>query len=154
MIGILSIPLILSTVSTQARLDGLNIGDTFTYTVTDFDYPSYNFIYDDPEDLPYDPNDFQIDLTGSTMGIKVMDIGTDGYYGANQYIVLDKAVHIPVPYYSEATSTENTLYEMFGDIITIPRGVGIGLGMTATLSDLLHSLPPGLFAMERGQMKT
>ncbi|MHA1977560.1 MAG: hypothetical protein ACW98I_11705 [Candidatus Hodarchaeales archaeon] len=140
MIGILIIPLILSTVSTQARLDGLHIGDTFTYTVTDFDYPSYNFIYDNPEDLAYDPNDYQIDLTGSVMGIKIMDIGTDGYYGANQYIVLDKAIQIPVPYYPEATGSENALYEMFGDILTIPSGVGIGLGMTATLSDLLYTI--------------
>ncbi|PWI47843.1 hypothetical protein CEE45_09370 [Candidatus Heimdallarchaeota archaeon B3_Heim] len=140
LIGILAIPFILTTMSVQARLDGLAIGDTFKYTVSDFDYPSYNFIYDNPEEMPYDPNDYIIDLTGSMIGMKIMDIGINGYYGANEYIVLDKAIQIPIPYYPEAIGSENLLYDMFGDTVTVPSGVGIGLGVTATLSDLLYTI--------------
>ncbi len=140
LLTILSLPLIFTIIPVQARLDGLTIGETITYKVTQFDYPSYNYIYGDPEDLPYDPNDYKFDLTGTILGMKIMDKGTDGYYSANQYIVLDKDIQIPIPYYPDASESENVLYEMFGETITIPGGVGIGLGMTATLSDLLYGI--------------
>ena len=131
----------------QGRLDGLTVGDTLIYKVSDWDFPIEALFVTEGEDQPFDPNDFILDFSGSTLAFKIMEKGTDGYYSANAYAILAKAVQIPIPDYPD-NPEDDMLSDIFGETITIPKGVGIGIGATLTMSDLqemIDDTDPGNF---------
>ena len=70
-------------------------GDTFTYTVSTWDVPWDELI--SPTEAPFDLADLVFDLSGSTLGVKVMDTYSNGYYLLDFYVVLGKAIEIPLP---------------------------------------------------------
>ncbi|MFX0185072.1 MAG: hypothetical protein ACFE95_18465, partial [Candidatus Hodarchaeota archaeon] len=91
-----------------------------------------------------------LDLSGSTLGIKVMDTYSNGYYLLDLYVVSGKAVSIPLPPQNASiipgpetetlvTPTPAEVYQIFGDSIDIPAGVGFSIGSIPG-SDFLEAL--------------
>jgi hypothetical protein len=114
--------------------DVMKPGDTFIYTVKDFDVP-WEDLFGDSAPINYPIGSFVLDLSGSTFGVKVM--GTDnrnGYYMLNPYIILGKDVEIPIPEDSLSPEVE----EIFGDTLIIPEGVGMGMSSNIPGSDFLE----------------
>lgn len=96
-------------------------GDTFIYTVSTWDVPWKELI--PPEEAPFDLADFVFDLSGSTLGVKVMDTYSTGYYMLDFYVVLGKTIEIPLP-----DDADPTIIDIFGTSLTFEEGIGIGLG--------------------------
>ena len=96
-------------------------GDTFTYTISTWDVPWEDLI--PPEEAPFDFADFVFDLSGSTLGVKVMDTYSNGYYMLDFYVVLGKTIAIPLP-----DDVDLTITEIFGTELTFDEGLGIGFG--------------------------
>ncbi len=104
--------------TTPANIDP---GDTFTYTVSTWDVPWAELI--PPEEAPFDLADFVFNLSGSTLGVKVMDTYPNGYYMLDFYVVLGKTIEIPLP-----DDADPQLLDIFGTSFTLDEGVGIGFG--------------------------
>ncbi|PWI47842.1 hypothetical protein CEE45_09365 [Candidatus Heimdallarchaeota archaeon B3_Heim] len=96
-------------------------GDTFIYDVSTWDVPWEELI--PPEEAPFDLADFVFDLSGSTVGVKVMDTYENGYYMLDFYVVLGKTIEIPLP-----DDADPAIIDIFGTEFTLTEGVGIGLG--------------------------
>lgn len=113
--------------------DVMTPGDTFIYEVTKFDIPIEELL--GGMEAPFPMEDFVFDLSGSTLGVKVMALdANDGFYALNVYVILGDDVEIPIP--EEALTPE--VEDVFGDKFIIPEGVGIGLGQTLPGSDFLE----------------
>jgi hypothetical protein len=109
-------------------------GDTFIYTVKDFDVP-WEELLGESGLMGYPIEDFIVDLSGSTFGVKVMGTDdSDGYYMLNPYVILGKDVEIPIPEDSLTPEVE----EIFGDTLVIPEGVGLGMSNNIPGSDYLE----------------
>ncbi|MHA2108706.1 MAG: hypothetical protein ACW99R_13425 [Candidatus Hodarchaeales archaeon] len=104
--------------TTPANIDP---GDTFTYNVSTWDVPWAELI--PPEEAPFDLADFVFDLSGSTLGVKVMDTYANGFYMLDFYVVLGKTIEIPLP-----DDTDPQILDIFGTSFTLDEGVGIGFG--------------------------
>ncbi len=104
--------------TTPANIDP---GDTFIYSVSTWDVPWEELI--PPEEAPFDLADFVLDLSGSTLGVKVMDTYANGYYMLDFYVVLGKTIVIPLP-----DDTDPQVIDIFGTEFTLDEGVGLGLG--------------------------
>ncbi|MFX0122373.1 MAG: Heimdall-CTERM domain-containing surface protein [Candidatus Hodarchaeota archaeon] len=113
--------------------DVMKPGDTFIYEVTKFDIPWADLMVDMESPIPLEG--FVFDLSGSTLGVKVMAVDArDGFYALNYYVVLGESIEIPFP--EDVLTTE--IEEVFGTKFTIPEGVGIGLG--SPIHPLLYML--------------
>ncbi len=108
----------MSVATTPANIDP---GDTFVYKVSTWDVPWEELI--PAEEAPFDLADFVLDLSGSTLGIKVMDTYSNGYYMLDLYVVLGKTIVIPLP-----EDTDPQIIDIFGTEFQLTEGVGIGLG--------------------------
>ncbi len=116
--------------------DVITAGDTFIYDVVKCDAPWEALFEENPL---FSMQDFVLDLSGSTLGVKVMGLDArDGFYALNTYIILGKAMQIPIPEDYPTRSFEETVEEIFGDMIVIPEGVGIAMGSLITGSDFLE----------------
>ena len=96
-------------------------GDTFTYTISTWDVPWEDLI--PPEEVPFDLANFVFDLSGSTLGVKVMDTYANGYYMLDFYVVLGKTIVIPLP-----DDVDPTVTDVFGTELTFDKGLGLGFG--------------------------
>ena len=101
--------------------ENLKPGDTFSYNVSTWDVPWDELI--PPEEAPFNFADFVFDLSGSTLGVKVMDTYSTGYYMLDFYVVLGKTIEIPLP-----EDADPTLIDIFGTSLSFEKGLGIGLG--------------------------
>ena len=135
--------------------DKLAAGDTFIYSVTKFNAPWQDII---PAEQPpfnmFDMGDLVLDLSGSTLAVKVMGVDADGYYSLNGYVILGKTIEIPFPNVTEGIPieiplTDNVTAEItdvFGDTFQLPAGVGIGVAAPIPYSygsDLLELYDDG-----------
>ncbi|MFX0206946.1 MAG: hypothetical protein ACFFDT_13245, partial [Candidatus Hodarchaeota archaeon] len=110
----------------------MTVGDTFIYSVKQFDVPWKDLFGDGDQSYPWDK--LVLDLSGSTLAVKVMALDTfDGLYVLNSYVILGEAIHIPFP-----ANTPEEVTDIFGDKIIIPDGVGIGIGQYIPGSDYLN----------------
>ncbi|MFW9906549.1 MAG: hypothetical protein ACFFFH_19740 [Candidatus Thorarchaeota archaeon] len=110
-------------------------GDTFIYTVKDFDVP-WEDLFGESDLMGYPIGNFVFDLSGSTFAVKVM--GTDdsnGYYMLNPYVILGKDIEIPIP---EESLTPQLEAVLGGDTLVIPEGVGLGMSDNIPGSDYLE----------------
>ncbi|MHA1977559.1 MAG: hypothetical protein ACW98I_11700 [Candidatus Hodarchaeales archaeon] len=96
-------------------------GDTFIYTVSTWDVPWEELI--PAAEAPFDLADFVFDLSGSTLGVKVMDTHANGYYMLDLYVILGNTIVIPLP-----DDTDPQIIDIFGTSFNLDEGVGIGLG--------------------------
>lgn len=112
--------------------DVMTAGDTFIYSVTTFDVPWNELFADMP--LPFPMEDLVLDLSGSTLGVKVMAVDDrNGVYNLNSYIILGETITIPFP----EGPVPPEVGEVFGNSLVIPEGVGIGIGQAIPGSDFL-----------------
>jgi hypothetical protein len=86
-------------------------GDTFLYTVDTWDVPWEELI--PPTEVPFDLANFVCDLSGSTVGVKIMDTYANGDYVLDFYLILGNKIEIPLP---DDTS------------VILEKGAGMGLG--------------------------
>jgi hypothetical protein len=117
---------IFSTVATiqggHAALDNIKPGDTIYYKVSTYTLPLADLIPAGSSEV--DLSKVQLDLTGSTIGVKVMQtFSTKGAYLLNAFAILGKDIVVPFP-----DSTPSTVTDIFGNDLTIPSGVGISIG--------------------------
>ncbi len=113
--------------------DVMTPGDTFVYKVSQFDVPWEDLLGD--MEAPFPLEDFVFDLSGSTLGVKVMGVdANDGFYALNAYVILGKSIEIPIP--EESLTPE--IEDIFGDTFIIPEGVGLGIGSYIPGSDFLE----------------
>jgi hypothetical protein len=118
----------------SANLDNIQPGDTLYYKVSNFNLPLADLI--PASETPIDLSQVQLDLTGSTVGIKVMSENvTGGTFLINSFVILNKAIVIPFP-----ADTPSNITEIFGDSLNIPSGVGLGLGANIPGSDFINLL--------------
>ncbi|MFX0015344.1 MAG: hypothetical protein ACFFB2_09590 [Promethearchaeota archaeon] len=108
-------------------------GDTFLYSVTEFDIP-WQDLLGDMGLAGFSFEDLIIDLAGSTFAVKVMATDNNaGFYALNSYVILGKDIEVPFP---EGTPSDIT--EIFGgEKLVIPEGVGLGIGQMIPGSDYL-----------------
>jgi hypothetical protein len=100
--------------------ENIEPGDTFIYSISEWDVPWEQIIGPDPG---IDVSRLVLDLSGSTLGVKIMDTYDNGYYLFDIYVVLGKTIKIPLP-----DDADPQLYEIFGDEFTLEEGVGLGIG--------------------------
>lgn len=100
----------------------INPGDTFIYEISQWDVP-FEDLVPIGEEAPFDMSQFVLDLTNSTLGIKVMNKYASGDYLLDFYVVLGRTIQIPVP---EDSPPELT--NIFGSTFDLPAGIGIGIG--------------------------
>ncbi|MFW9906564.1 MAG: hypothetical protein ACFFFH_19815, partial [Candidatus Thorarchaeota archaeon] len=115
--------------------DVMTAGDTFLYDVRKFDVPWEDLFVDGGSFIGYPIEDFILDLSGSTFGVKVMDSDNrNGFYMLNPYIILGKDLEIPIP----EDSLDSEVEEIFGDTLVLPEGIGFGIGTNVPGSDYLE----------------
>jgi hypothetical protein len=100
--------------------ENIEPGDTFIYSISNWDVPWEQLVGSDPG---IDVTRLVLDLSGSTLGVKIMDTYDNGYYLFDIYVVLGKTIKIPLP-----DDADPELNEIFGDEFTLEEGVGIGVG--------------------------
>lgn len=121
--------------------ENIEAGDLFIYTVSKWDVP-YEALIPPEEPIPFNLSELVLDLSGSTLGIKVMDTYSNGYYLLDLFVISGKAVSIPLPPQDAPlgpTPTPAEVYQIFGDSIDIPAGVGFSIGSIPG-SDFLEAL--------------
>ena len=97
-------------------------GDTFIYSVNTWDVPWGELI--PPEEAPFDLAEFVFDLSGSTLGVKVMDTYSNGYYMLDFYVELGKSIVIPLP----TDDVDPMVTDIFGTEFILEKGVGLAFG--------------------------
>jgi hypothetical protein len=102
--------------------ENIEPGDTFIYSVKEWDVP-YEDLIPMGEDPPFDLSQLILDLSGSTLGVKVMEKYSNGFYLLDIYVVLGKTIEIPLP-----ADAPPEMAAIFGDSLDLAAGVGIGLG--------------------------
>ena len=108
----------------NAALDNISVGDTLYYKVSKYNVRLSDLI--DPSTSNVDLSKVVLDLSGSTIGLKIMNkFSSQGYYELNSFIILGKSVVIPLP-----DTTPATVTDIFGQEINIPAGIGVSLGVT------------------------
>ncbi len=107
-----------SNATTPANIEP---GDTFVYNISTWDVPWKELI--PPEEAPFDLEAFVLDLSGSTLGVKVMDTYSNGYYLLDFYVILGKTIVIPLP-----DDTPQEVIDIIGPQFNLEKGIGIGIG--------------------------
>ncbi len=108
----------------HATLDNLQEGDTLYYKVNSFNLPLTQLIVNGTGGIDW--SKVQFDLSGSTIGLKVMKTSpSTGAYLLNSFVILGKSIVIPFP---DGTPTKVT--DIFGPTFTIPSGTGYAIGTT------------------------
>ncbi len=131
--GILMLLLVPSIGIAEIDDDVMTAGDTFIYKVTEFDVPWQDLI-GDMGLMGFPIEELVVDLTGSTLAVKVMALDKrNGYYVMNPYVILGKDVEIPFP-----EDIPKNVTDIFGNKLVIPEGVGLGIGWTIPGSDYLE----------------
>lgn len=124
----------------HAALDGLHEGDTISYTVTKADIPLSKLFPNDSYGVDW--SKAQFDLTGSTIGVKVMKtFPSTGNYILNSFFVLGKSIAIPLP-----NATANASQDILGSEFTLPAGVGYSLGDALPGSNFVSYINNGTFS--------
>ena len=96
-------------------------GDTFIYNISTWDVNWKELI--PPEEAPFNLDNFVLDLSGSTLGVKVMDTYSNGYYLLDFYVILGKTIVIPLP-----EDTPQEVIDIIGTEFSLEKGIGIGIG--------------------------
>jgi hypothetical protein len=121
--------------------ENIEAGDLFIYNVSKWDVP-YEALIPPEEQPPFNLSELVLDLSGSTLGIKVMDTYSNGYYLLDLFVISGNSVSIPLPPQNATlapTPTPAEAYQIFGDSIDIPAGVGFSIGSIPG-SDFLETL--------------
>ncbi|MFW9990513.1 MAG: hypothetical protein ACFFD4_00495 [Candidatus Odinarchaeota archaeon] len=136
------------TLASPVTIEGIKAGDTVTYTVNEFQVP-FDILADEIDDLVFDLEGLQFDLSGSTIAIKVMQTyPSTNYYLLSSYFILGKAIEIPL---SDDPANDD-LKAILGDSASLPAGTGFGISTNLPGSDWLDDrggipfyLDPGSF---------
>ena len=124
----------------HAALDGLHEGDTISYTVMKANIPLNEIFPNDTYGVDW--SKAQFDLTGSTIGVKVMKtFPSTGNYILNAFFILGNNLVIPLP-----NATANGTQDILGSEFTLPAGVGYSLGNALPGSNLVSYINNGSFS--------
>lgn len=121
----------------STSLDNIKAGDTVYYKVSKYSLPLTDLLAG--QNTGIDLSQVQLDLTGSFIGVKVMQtFPARGLYFLNSFVILGKQISIPFP-----AGTDPSITSIFGNSLTIPAGVGLSLGTTIPGSNLVTFLQSG-----------